>query len=187
MNIAIRQAELEDSPIIAKAIVMALGEEVAKEYCGKDYLSVLDEIIRMEDTQYSYRNALVAVADNVPVGATIGYDGGLLEQLRDKTLSVIHRYNPGLVVTDDETSAGEFYLDTIGMLPEFRGFGIGRKLLLAMRDKAFSMGHKCVGLLVDLGNPDAERLYRSLGFEQVGEIDFFGHKMKHLQTQAANS
>ncbi len=184
MNITIRQAAIDDSMIIARSLVMAMGEDTAKVYCGNNYINVLDEIVRTEDSQYSYHNALLAMADDVPAGAIIGYDGGLLNRLRDTTLSVIHKYNPRLTVVDDETEEGEFYLDSIGILPEFRGCGIGRKLLLAMRDKAFSSGHKRVGLLVDYENPQAEKLYASLGFERVGTKMFFGHKMWHMQSQS---
>lgn len=186
MNITIRQAGIDDSRLVAQALSMAIGEDMAKEYCGNNYMDVLEEIVRMEDSQYSYHHALLAMADEVPAGAIVGYDGGLLNQLRDKTLSVIHKYNPQLPIVEEETEDGEFYLDSIGVLPEFRGCGIGRKLLLAMRNKAFSSGHKCVGLLVDDENPKAERLYISLGFERVGTKMFFGHKMWHLQSQSLN-
>ncbi len=182
MNIEIRQATAMDSRIIAEAFTMALGEDVTKEFCGEDYIPVLEEIVKQEDTQYSYRNAFIAESDGKAVGAIIGYDGKLLKPLRAKTLDIIHKYNPKLEVTEDETEAGEFYLDSIGVIPGHRGEGIGRKLLLAMRDRAFAQGFDRVGLLVDFNNPDAERLYRSLGFEPVGTKDFFGHKMKHLQS-----
>ena len=39
-----------------------------------------------------------------------------------------------------------------------------------------------VGLLVDKGNPGAERLYRSLGFEYINDTTWGGHEMRHLQT-----
>lgn len=181
MNITVRPAVMDDARMIALSVGMAMGDATAKEYCGKNYIAVLEEIAKREDTQYSYRHALVAMADKVPAGAIVGYDGGLLQPLRTKTLSVIHPYNPQLSAVEDETEAGEFYLDSIGILPEFRGRGVGSRLLLAMRERAFAAGHSCVGLLVDEENPEAERLYLSLGFKQVGTKKFFGHQMKHLQ------
>ncbi len=183
MNIVIRPAAVQDSGVIVRSLILAMGEKTAKVYCGPDYREVLDEIVRMECSQYSYRNALVAVADGIPAGAVVGYDGGLLQPLRDPTLAVIRRYNPGLSVVDDETEAGEFYIDSIGVSPGFRGRGIGSQLLCAMRDRAFASGHPCVGLLVDCENPEAERLYLSLGFEPVGTKMFFGHPMRHLQSK----
>lgn len=181
MNIQIRKATKEDATLIAQVVAMAIGDESATDYCGKDYLNVLEEIVRMEDTQYSYRNAIIAECDGSPAGALVGYDGGMLQPLRKQTLAVIHRYNPGLVMAEDETQAGEFYMDSLGVLPEFRGLGIGKALLLAMREKAFAEGHERVGLLVDFENPKAERLYLSIGFERVDTKVFLGHRMWHLQ------
>ena len=61
------------------------------------------------------------------------------------------------------------------------GRGIGRALIEAMRDRAFAEGHARVGLIVDVDNPPAERLYLSLGFQRVGNKRFLGHAMHHLQ------
>jgi len=38
-----------------------------------------------------------------------------------------------------------------------------------------------VGLLVDQGNPKAEKLYQRLGFRYVGDAEWGGHAMRHLQ------
>ncbi|MCM1079033.1 MAG: GNAT family N-acetyltransferase [Bacteroidales bacterium] len=183
MNITIRDAVAEDAGTIAEAIVMAIGKDLAIKYCGSDYPVVMDEIIRTDGTQFSYHNALIASIDNIPAGAIIGYDGGSLKQLKEKTFSVINKYHSEIKASGAETGEGEFYLDAIGILPQFRGCGIGCKLLTAMCDKAFSSGHKVVGLSVDDENPNAEKLYRRIGFKCVGEQVFLGHTLKHLQIQ----
>ena len=81
---------------------------------------------------------------------------------------------------DDETEAGEFYLDSVGVLEQFRGHGVGSALLKAMTAKAHAEGHADVALIVDQDNPEAERLYARLGFERVGIRMFFGHRMWHM-------
>ena len=43
------------------------------------------------------------------------------------------------------------------------------------------MGLPAVGLLVDKGNPKAEKLYTRIGFKYVGDSSWGGHEMKHLQ------
>ena len=81
---------------------------------------------------------------------------------------------------DDETQAGELYLDSLAVLPEYRRQGIARKLLLATKERANRMGLPCVGLLVDKDNPVGEALYASVGFRYKNDNQWGGHPMKHL-------
>lgn len=181
-TINIRAAKKSDAVIIARAVAMAIGDENAlKNYCGEDYATLLKQIAESEKSQYSYLNALIAETNNTPIGAAIGYDGAKLHELRATTYSIIHNTLGRTPSIPDETEAGEFYIDSIAVLPEYRGMGIGKQLITAIRDKALSDGHARVGLIVDFDNPRAEELYTSLGFTRVGTRTFFGHKMWHMQ------
>lgn len=178
-----RAARKEDAHIIAQAVVMAIGEECAADYCGDNYLAVIEDIARQEDSQYSYTNSIIAEIDGNPAGAVCGYDGALLQRLRARTLEVISRETGHTPKVADETGPGEFYIDSIGILPQYRGRGLGGDLLRAIRDEAFQQGHPIVGLLVDENNPRAEALYRKLGFRRMDTANFMGHRMWHLQTR----
>lgn len=181
-DIIVRQAGREDAKIIALAVAVAIGEEVAlRDYCGEDYLAVLAEMARREGTQYSWQSALVAEVDGISAGAVVGYDGARLAELREGTFAVLREMVGRVSNIVDETESGEVYLDSVGVLPEFRGLGVGRALVAAFCDKAFAAGHERVGLMVDYANPDAERLYASLCFDRVGTKEFFGHHMWHMQ------
>lgn len=181
-NIVIRRATVGDASVIEAAIIMAMGEENARQYCGNACHEVFEELAGLEVSQYSYNNALVAEVDGIPAGAIVGYDGARLYELRAYTAEILYKHTGVVPSFDgDETVAGEFYLDSIGVLPEYRNCGIGRRLLVALRDKALSDGYGTLGLLVDFENPEAERLYTSLGFRRVGSKNLFGHKMWHLQ------
>lgn len=183
-QITTRPACKEDALIIAQTIAMAIGdEEGLRNYCGENYISVLCDIARAEATQYSYQNAIVAERDGVVVGAVVGYDGARLEELRDGTFAIIEERTGRRQTIVDETSAGEYYLDSIAVMPEFRGLGVGRVLLKAFVEHAFALGAERVGLIVDKQNPNAERLYTSEGFRAVGERMFFTHEMRHLQKE----
>ena len=179
-NIIIRKATKEDAYLIAKVVGMAIGEESMPHYCGNSWMDVITHIARQDNTQYSYRNALIAEVDGSPAGAIIGYNGALLHTLRQPTFDIILQYVDKINITEDETEAGEYYLDSIGVLPEFRKMGIATKLIKAMRDKIFAEGHTKFGLIVDFDNPTAERLYTQIGFKRVGQRTFLGHKMWHL-------
>ena len=179
IEVGIRKALPEDAAFIALVVAMALGgNEEHKLY------KVFKELAGRENTQYSYRNVLIACVGGKPVGAIVGYDGARLLELREPIFELIRKHTGSVIEIEDETSAGEFYLDSLAVLPEYRGSGVGRMLLCAMRDMAVEAGYERVGLIVDFDNPRAEALYTSLGFSRVGEKSFLGHPMWHLQYTA---
>ena len=184
-KIIVRAAMAEDMNVVAQAVALAIGDEATlRSYCGDDYIAVLADVARQDMTQYSWRNALIAEVDDVAAGAIVGYDGAQLRELRNGTFTVLLECIGRVPNILDETGRGEYYLDSIGVLPEFRGLGVGRALIEAFCNKAFAKGHERVGLIVDYDNPQAEKLYTSLGFERVGTRLLFKHKMWHLQRKS---
>ena len=142
------------------------------------------ELAGREVAQYSYRNTLVAEVDGCAAGALVGYDGALLAELRQPIFELIERHLGSALTIEDETDGDEFYLDSLGVLPQYRGMGVASARLSAMRDMAFDRGFERVGLIVDVDNPSAERLYNALGFSYVGNKSFLGHAMHHLQAES---
>jgi len=63
----------------------------------------------------------------------------------------------------------EYYISNVAVYPEHRGRGIGALLVGRARDEAGRAGAARVVLDVETDNPDAERLYRRLGFAVVSE------------------
>ncbi len=181
-DISIRKARKDDAEFIAQVVAMAIGDEVAlQNYCGNNYISVLTDIVCTENTQYSWHNAIIAECDGKVAGAVVGYDGALLEELRNGTFAVLQNRIGCTPNIANETEAGEYYLDSLAVMPEFRGYGIGLKLIDTFCRHAFSTGAERVGLIVDTDNPNAQKLYTSQGFKHVGDRIFFGHRMHHLQ------
>ena len=177
-NIKIREAVAADAPLVGKVVLMALHYDDTHPFAP-----IFAELAAREVSQYSYRNALVAEVDDNVVGAIIGYDGAKLYELRKPLLELMRETFGGVREIEDETSAGEFYLDSLAVLPQWRGRGVGGALVSAARDRAFAAGHERVGLIVDFANPRAEALYNSLGFERVNATTFLGHDMWHLQAK----
>jgi L-amino acid N-acyltransferase YncA len=56
----------------------------------------------------------------------------------------------------------------IGLLPQFRGKGIGRTLMQRVVEAAFAFGLTRIELTVREANAEATGLFKSLGFEVVG-------------------
>lgn len=181
-KITIRSARVEDAATISRAVAMAIGDkEALRAYCGDDYMAVLTQIAATKGTQYSWQYALVAEVDGTAAGAVVGYDGDDLQLLREGTFAIVRQLTGRVPNIANETEGGEYYLDSVGVLPEFRGLNVGRTLVREFCNKVFATQHNCVGLIVDSNNPQAEKLYTSLGFERVGTRLFFGHRMWHLQ------
>ena len=184
--IEIKNARKEQSPDIARLIMTAMTDDCCLHFCGEgygleDFGGMMTMLVEREDSQYSYRNTLVAMDGDRLVGIAVSYDGGRLHELRqafvEAAKTCIGKDHSGM---DDETQAGELYLDSLAVLPDYRRQGIARRLLKATKEKADRMGLPCVGLLVDKGNPAGESLYASVGFRHVNDNSWGGHPMKHL-------
>ena len=184
--IEVREATKNQAAEIARLIMMAMTDECCLYYCAdgcslRAFHKMMTYLVNREDSQYSYRNTLVAMDSDRVVGISVSYDGGRLHELRRAFIEAAKEYvgkdNSGM---DDETQAGELYLDSLAVLPEYRRQGIAKRLILATKEKADAMQLPCVGLLVDKGNPDGEALYSSVGFKYMNDSRWGGHEMKHL-------
>ena len=65
VGIKIRQAEKKHAQEIARLIMMAMTDECCLYYCADgcgldDFLRMMVYLVNREDSQYSYRNTLVA-------------------------------------------------------------------------------------------------------------------------------
>jgi ribosomal protein S18 acetylase RimI-like enzyme len=180
----IRLAQTEDAPAIAALLMLATGEVILRLLGEKNQTeaeALLLYFIQRPSNQYSYENCYVAEENGEIIGALLAYDGALLEALRNPVLNHIREHFNPEASLEDETEAGEFYIDSIGISPNHQGKGVGSRLLQHLiQDKVFEEGHT-LGLLVDKTNPAAKKLYLKLGFQPVGEKTLLGIELEHLQ------
>lgn len=191
-EITLRPARPADAPAIARLVMLAMNYDCCQYFAGpdhtlEDFRQFLEGLIRRDDTQHSYRNALVAERmslrpEGEVVGVIIGYDGADLHRLRQPFFEgCLESFGHDVTGIPDETQEGEYYIDSLAVASEARHQGIATALLRAVISR--ESGRQPVGLLVDEGNPTAEQLYRSLGFDYVGDNEWGGHPMKHLQAR----
>ncbi len=189
---SVRQATIDQSSSIASLITVAMTDECCKYFCGpnhtiEEFHKIIIELSKMENSQYSYKNTLVAVEDSNVIGISVSYDGSQLNFLRKAFLQKIkEEFKIDFSNMDDETSPGELYIDSLAVAKEYRRRGVATKLIDETIVKARKMGIRKVGLLVDKDNPKAEKFYLNMGFENVGENKWGGHEMKHLQIPIDN-
>ena len=175
----IRPATPTDASAVAPLMFQAM-EEIVYKMIGKDHkeeaIALLKTLFEQEDNQYSYKNAWVYEEEGAVIGSVIAYDGAHLHRLRAPVLALI-RSSYGIdIVLEDETAEGELYIDTLSVLPTAQGKGIGSQLVAHLKKVATQP----IGLLVDVQNPKAERLYTRLGFEYINHQELAGGIYKHL-------
>lgn len=186
--IKIQQADKAQANDIARLIMLAMNHECCMNFAGPDHTladfeRLMTRLVAAADSQYSYRNTLVAITPEHEVaGCIVAYDGGRLHELRQAFVAgAWQAFGIDYSGMADETAPGEYYLDSLAVNEAYRHRGVATLLLKAAIARGKKMGLPRVGLLVDKGNPAAEQLYTQVGFRFAGDTAWGGHPMKHLQ------
>lgn len=197
--IRIRKARKEDCSFIARMVMMALHitiEDNERLYCH------MVELVEDEHTLYHWSRAMIAEEtgdstegcmssvrddDALPVGLCLAYDGADYHERRVYSFSfvcadgkAVSENNGELLAQPDESERGEFYVDSLAVIPERRGKGIGKMMLCDALRRASMLG-LTPSILVDPNNAPALNLYKSVGFVFEEEMRVFGenyHKYK---------
>ena len=174
-EITIARGTPEMVPLIAKCAMAAIERYDFAGDMDDDQSELYEwllDICGRTDTLYSYRNTLVAKVDDEVVGCLISYPGDDYEAKRAFTFAALDGAGP----SDTETGPGEYYLDTLALLPAARGHRIGLRLMERSVDYARrELGYDLITLLVDVDKPRLESYYTQLGFRRDREMKFMGH------------
>jgi GNAT superfamily N-acetyltransferase len=83
------------------------------------------------------------------------------------------------------TGRGWLYVSLLYVPEDLRGQGLATRMLSMAEDEARARG--CLGAYIDTMNPDALRLYRKLGYRQIGALDLLagGHRVTWLAKRFA--
>jgi ribosomal protein S18 acetylase RimI-like enzyme len=184
----IRKATISDATFIALVVVEALGDDIMERYPehigGQDRrrLELLAESIRQDNTLYSWRHTSIAQdTDGTPLGAIVAYPADNYMQMRTTTFAMLSDLISFDVESmDAEARPGEYYVDSIAVVPKARGQGIARQLLLHAIAKAQEMLLPAI-LACEPNNLGAKALYESLGFRHDGDLFIFGHHYLRME------
>lgn len=180
----IRKAYKEDAPQVAKLIFLAMTE-IVYQFIGQEdkeeSIRFLTKLAEQEGNQFSYTNIFVAEENGSILGQISLYPGEQLKSLRQPVLDLIKKQYNINYLTEDETEAGEIYLDTIAVNPNTQGKGIGKQLIQYIIEEYVNKQKQTLGLLVDKDNPNAKRLYERMGFQKVKDKIVFGKELEHMQ------
>ncbi|MDY5632076.1 MAG: GNAT family N-acetyltransferase [Bacteroidaceae bacterium] len=176
----IRKATPQDAEFVAMVLMEALSRKALNEDGSlKAELAELHrQVVRLvlhEGTLYHWRHATLAVGDDgTPMGGLIAYDGARYHEMRQLTFDLFEGkpdFDPEQM--EDESRAGEYYLDSLCTLPPYRRHGVGASLLRQGIADAKALGLRAT-LAVSPENPKAAALYAQMGFRDNGPMFIFG-------------
>lgn len=174
-KIIIRKGREEDTETVAKTVLMALDMDTS-------HLEWVKASCADPKSMYSWNKSLIAEEDGKPIGCIISYSGDNYQQLREYTWSRLWEgVDPAAIKNSAiETYPGEYYLDSLTIEPEYRGNGLGKKLMEAAIEHGEELGYGRFALLAALEKPRLQEYYASLGFEEADDVNFFGHRYKRM-------
>ena len=186
-EVMLRAATEGDAAFVAMVVAEALGDDVMEQYerMGRripeerrEQMALIEKVVRQTGTLYTWRHATIAVgADGAPIGALVAYCGDDYMSRRTLTFGMFEEAG-GLSfdaeAMEAETLPGEYYLDSLAVLPSQRGRGVARTLLEAGISEAKALGRPAI-LACAPDNVGAKRLYEALGFRETRIYTIFGH------------
>jgi ribosomal protein S18 acetylase RimI-like enzyme len=164
-----RSATLADA--CALAVLVDIAGEGAPNWLwrglarpGQSALEVGRDRARREDGGFSYRHATLAELGDEIAGCLITYP---LPDPYDLTgLGEMPPLAQPLVRLEAQ-APGSWYVNVLATFPEFRGQGIGTRLLALAEEKARAAGANTASIIVGSWNTGATRLYERAGYTTI--------------------
>jgi len=178
-----RQATAEDSHVIARMMdifsdgialiewteaVQAAGERTALDIGAGIYAS--------ETGDYSYRNCCIAEVADRRVGMLLGFPmpaRNPADVVSPPPFDGMDVFAPYKYLEAPDT----WYICGVALLPDYRGRGIGTRLMQIARQQARDHGHDRLSLIVFEENAAAVNLYRRLGYETIDRAPIVPHPL----------
>lgn len=177
----LRPASRADAEMVAWTVLTALDLPL-------DDLKRVKASCADEKSMYSWANTIVACHGDEVIGCIVSYPGDKYESMRQYTWPRLWADGDNDDYSDipAETQPGEYYLDSMAIKPQYRGYGIGRELIRAAMQHGENRGYDRFGLLVSVHKPKLMAYYETMGFKAEDSMMFFGHPY-HIMRQEIKS
>lgn len=167
--LTLRDATPDDATFLASCVMAAMHlhdfEQPMPTHLH-DLHQRLTNSQRQADTLYTHAHSRIALAEGQVVGSLLSYPGDIYRQRRRDTFERLWPQFMELEQrSDQETEPGEFYLDSMAVLPAFRRMGIARALISDGIARGLAKGYKRIALVADAAMPHLQQYYQGLGFE----------------------
>ena len=165
-----RPAVIEDAPILAELVNYA-GEGLplylwAKmAAAGETAWDVGRRRAARDEGSFSYRNAIMIEHDGHCAGCLIGY--GIADDPEPIAADMPAMFVPMQEL--ENLAPGTWYVNVLAVLPQFRGHGLGTKLLALAEGTARALGKRGLSVIVADSNLGARKLYERCGYREYAK------------------
>ncbi|MCP4185951.1 MAG: GNAT family N-acetyltransferase [Hyphomicrobiales bacterium] len=137
-----------------------------------DAIEIGSQRMANTDSQIGFKNGVIALSLNRVAGFATGFSW------KQNNVATSKEQNPVLKPVSElfAQCQGGWWLDGLAVYPEFRGRGIGGKLLDDCFRRAKIEGKEKLCLAAEDSNEDALSLYHSRGFVECDRRDCFPYK-----------
>ncbi|MEM7769883.1 MAG: GNAT family N-acetyltransferase [Cyanobacteria bacterium P01_A01_bin.37] len=167
--------DVHDSHDVA-SLVYASAPDLFDPIFGRQAIALLTEFVGRSHNDYSHRYISVIEKDEAVLGAVVMLPAEAMGEDIDEAavLNPIQGLRLWFVWTlvlrrilVHKFPAGTRYIANLAVRPEFRGQGLGTRLLQHCIEQAKQAGVSALFINVDMKNGRAQRLYESLGFQVI--------------------
>lgn len=181
-SLQIREGRESDCLILAELINESADGAVEYLFAGlSSRHSPVESMAQLlaQEVYYSYENAVVAEFEGNVVGMALSFpEEGLSinSQMQKRYSAQKLQYIRYFV---DNKIAGSWHLDALCVHADFRNYGIGARLLAAVKENALRYNFSKVGVFVFGSNEAGTRFYKRHGF--VGQVSIDTQEQEFLR------
>lgn len=178
-TIKVRKATLSETQDFADLILLSVPSLFPAIY-GDEVKAIMRCLFSQRRNLFSFEHAYFAELGGKGVGMLLGYDWRSRSQESWRTGFLMLKQMKGNFFTKlpllikvgsviGMVSNEEYHVSNVAIYPEYRGMGIGTKIMSAVEEEAKKSGAAWAVLDVEVENTDAIRLYSRLGYSVVRE------------------
>jgi ribosomal protein S18 acetylase RimI-like enzyme len=140
---------------------------------GEEHIEVGERRYAREDTVFSYRNCTVAERNGEVIGMLVAFP----VEPDSKVSESDEEVDPVLKPYSELERPESYYICGMALFPEYRGQGLGTRMLELARQQAYKRGLEELSLIVFEQNAGAKRLYERHGFWEMDRRPVVPHEL----------
>lgn len=189
----IREGRVEDQHVVTLIVHSAIGDLV-NIFTGsweiKAALAQMAKLYTTPDTRFSKEHCSIIEREGVVAGGIVSYPAEDMYRLNAGVVRVMKDHFKGApdelallqrqIMDSKEAFDDEYYIDSLAVLPVFRGQGLAKALIVHAEAKGKTAGYKKVSILAETDNDNAYNIYKKLGYVHDCDLQVLGHSFRHM-------